>query len=372
MFLFDYIRLARSGMLHHFASILDEATILGTYVHTLCIEGDLHRPDSAAVLFPTALRNKLPNLSSLFIRGDLGYFTEPPELPQSATTHLVPKRLPYIPIHPYFPSLLTAFSHIRTLDLLDFRFPSFADLCRALHSLPKLERLHLEGIGWSVLGRLPPFMEPTEDTKRTLLPNLEELSCFDLPEVGIQKLLPALGPSLSHLTITPPSKAEQLAEPRNPTDIAAALAPPLEGLDLHLTFLSWSASLIPATLGKAKAPKQPLRLLVLWPDREDPFRRQDLVDLLRDVGQVVEDILCEGTAARASSSTVADGAKSEEHATGTDPCSVRVQMRGVVDTPDRSPWWRTNIEGCFPILTKWNKLEMFAAVSAGMLYPWKD
>ncbi|TFK83180.1 hypothetical protein K466DRAFT_438757, partial [Polyporus arcularius HHB13444] len=130
--LFQYVLLRDKDALYRFAELINTSPELGSYVHRLDLRGYLHVPYSPAVLFLTALQGRLTNLSELCIDGDDKIANSLPE---------GEKKLPCLPIHRYFPSLLTSISHIRTLHFGTVRFPSFGDLARLLSMLPSLNTL---------------------------------------------------------------------------------------------------------------------------------------------------------------------------------------------------------------------------------------
>ncbi|KAI0705259.1 hypothetical protein C8T65DRAFT_557979, partial [Cerioporus squamosus] len=133
--LFEFVLLRDKDRLYRFAELLDVSPELGTYVHMLELRGHLHVPYSPAVLFPTVLRGKLPNLVNLYIYGFNEDEKAAEPLPEGA------KELPYLPIHPYLPSLLTSMSHIQALYFADVKFPSFGDFARFLDMLPNTQEL---------------------------------------------------------------------------------------------------------------------------------------------------------------------------------------------------------------------------------------
>ncbi len=170
--LFEYVLLRDKDALYRFAELLDASPELGTYVHTLALRGYLHVPYSPAVLFLAALRGRLTNLAKLYINSfdDAEKAANP--LPEGQ------KELPFLPIHRYFPSLLTSISHsIRTLNFAELRFPSFGDFARFLSTLPNLKELACYRISWAVLGLEPVCMAKRSslDTRKMFLPNLEVL-----------------------------------------------------------------------------------------------------------------------------------------------------------------------------------------------------
>ncbi len=170
--LFEYVSLRDKDTLYRFAALLDASPELGSYVRTLALRGYLHVPYSPAVLFLTELRGKLTNLAELFILGfdDAEKAAKP--LPEGE------KELPCLPFHRYFLSLLTSITHIRRLDFVGVRFPSFGDFARFLNMVPNLKELYCYRVSWAVLGLDPVCMAKRSslDSQKTFLPNLELLT----------------------------------------------------------------------------------------------------------------------------------------------------------------------------------------------------
>ncbi|RDX43232.1 hypothetical protein OH76DRAFT_1233763 [Lentinus brumalis] len=170
--LFEFVPLRDKDALYRFAELLHASPELGTYVRTLEFRGYLHVPYSPVVLFLTALRGRLTNLTGLFILGfdDIEKAAKP--LPEGE------KELPFLPIHRFFPSLLMSISHIRRINITDVRFPSFGDFARVLSTLHNLKELHCDYISWAVLGLEPVCMakRSSADSRKTFLPNLEFLA----------------------------------------------------------------------------------------------------------------------------------------------------------------------------------------------------
>ncbi len=170
--LFEYVLLRDKDVLYRFAALLDASPELGTYVRTLELRGHLHVPYSPAVLFLTALRGRLTNLAELYIHGFQDDEKAANPLPDGK------RELPFLPIYRYFPSLLTSISHIRRLEFVNVRFPSFGDFARFLSALPNLKALYCYLVSWAVLGLEPVCMakRSSHDSQKTFLPNLEELT----------------------------------------------------------------------------------------------------------------------------------------------------------------------------------------------------
>ncbi len=177
--LFEFVLLRDKDALYCFAELLDASPELGTYVRTLAFRGYLHVPYSPAVLFLTALRGKLTNLVELFIYGFRDAEKALNPLPEGE------KELPFLPIHPYFPSLLMSISHIRRLDFVDVRFPSFGDFARFLSTLPSLNVLACHRISWAVLGLEPVCMvkRSSAHSRKMFLPSLVFLTvCLSISQ----------------------------------------------------------------------------------------------------------------------------------------------------------------------------------------------
>lgn len=169
--LFEYVRLRDKDALYRFVALLDASPVLGTYVRRLALRGYLHVPYSPAVLFLTALRGRLTNLSHVLVQELQSYEKFARPLPKGQ------KELPYLPFHRYFPSLLASISDICILELVQVKFPSFGDFARFLSALPNLKDLHCQFVSWAVLGLEPACMakHDSHDSCKTFLPNLEEL-----------------------------------------------------------------------------------------------------------------------------------------------------------------------------------------------------
>lgn len=175
MILFDTVLVRDSTTLRRFAVLLDKSPHLRGYVHRLAVRGYLHVPTSPAVLFPTVVHLRLPNLTHIYLQEIT------PE--EKSTCSLPPnmKELPSVPIHPYFPSLLATFNYVRRVDLVRLRFSSFADLCRVLSSLPNLPQLLCDNVSWDVFGTLPSFVwsailnRQSPGRRKPFLPKLSQL-----------------------------------------------------------------------------------------------------------------------------------------------------------------------------------------------------
>ncbi|KAI0692843.1 hypothetical protein C8T65DRAFT_71124 [Cerioporus squamosus] len=205
MILFDFVLVRDSDALHRLAAQLDESPRLRGYVHRLALRGYLHVPASTAVLFPTILRLRLPNLTHVYLQELM------PEEKAASPLPADVKELPAVPIHPYFPSVLSSFNYIRKLDLVRIRFCSFGDFGRVLHPLTNLRELYCDNVSWGVFGRPPPCMRLKASLgrdRKPFLPKLHTLECYDMGPAGREALVASLGPSVSDMWLkfpnTPP------------------------------------------------------------------------------------------------------------------------------------------------------------------------
>ena len=169
--LFGYVILRDREGLYRFSELLDTSPELASYVQILALRGNIHLAYSTAMLFPAVLRGRLINLQSLYI-DELD-----PEDRAVRRPQIDDKELSTLPIHPYFPYLLTSISRIRRLDLTLIRFPSFADFARVLNALSNLEELCCERVSWSVFGREPLCMRADllHCSKNAFLPHINQL-----------------------------------------------------------------------------------------------------------------------------------------------------------------------------------------------------
>ncbi|RPD57670.1 hypothetical protein L226DRAFT_573616 [Lentinus tigrinus ALCF2SS1-7] len=202
MMLFESVLIGDTAKLHRFAALLDDSPRLREYVHRLALRGYLHIPASPAVLFPTIMRLRLPNLTHLYLQDITSKEKLETSLPKGV------KELPSVPVHPYFPSLLSTFNHVRRLDLVRIRFCSFGDLCRVLSGLSGLPELSCDNVSWQVFGTLPPGVLKAISNahpRKPFLSKLRTLNCYDMDEKGRATLVASLGPSVSDLSFTSPN-----------------------------------------------------------------------------------------------------------------------------------------------------------------------
>ncbi|RDX43215.1 hypothetical protein OH76DRAFT_1488014 [Lentinus brumalis] len=382
--LFEFVLLRDKDTLYCFAELLDASPELGTYVRTLAFRGYLHVPYSPAVLFLTALRGRLANLADLYIQEFDDEEKAAKPLPEGE------KELPFLPIYRHFPSLLTSISHIRRLDFVDVRFPSFGDFARFLSTLSNLKKLYCYRISWAVLGLEPVCMakRSSADSRKVFLPNLEILACDDMDEQGRQRLLSALGPSLQRLVIKFPNDPpavpiKHLRVKQEAPSLALNLrslpclgvlgcqfAPfpqPDQTLEsLRDMLVSWMASSDDA-VGNLP-PSQ--RTLCLAPWNRESFKREDYVALLRTIGPVVEAALCRKDTAEGELQDQTSG--DTDNRPEPDPCRAGLVVENLGDRLEWEDWWRTAVAECFPTLSRWNRLYVYATQIWNPQYSWKD
>lgn len=172
MILFDCVLVRNTDTLHRLAAQLDESPRLRGYVHRLALRGYLHIPASTAVLFPTILRLRLPNLTHIYLQEIT------PEEKAASPLPAQIKELPAVPTHRYFPSTLTTFNYIRKVDFVRIRFCSFGDFGRVLQPLSNLQELYCDTVSWEVFGRPPLCMLKTTSNvrdRRSFLPRVHTL-----------------------------------------------------------------------------------------------------------------------------------------------------------------------------------------------------
>lgn len=175
--LFQTVELSDATNLYKFAAGLDESPSLAGYVRVLHLIGHLlHNPQSVVALFPAMLMGKLPNLHSLSIIRVVEHGGRPVECPGSSepTQCSTQKMLPYLPIHPRFPAVLSQFTGVNQLYLYSVSFPSFGDFVRTLSAFRDLRDLRCSYIHWSTLGSPPLCLVRARETGG-LLPKLSVL-----------------------------------------------------------------------------------------------------------------------------------------------------------------------------------------------------
>ncbi|RPD75974.1 hypothetical protein L226DRAFT_612233 [Lentinus tigrinus ALCF2SS1-7] len=387
--LFEYVLLRDKDALYRYAELVNSSPKVGAYMRTLSFRGYLHVPYSPAVLFPTVLRGKLPNLSEVYFNEFSADAKAAKQLPEGK------KELPSLPIHPYFPSLLACISHIRILHLSNVRFSSFGDVARILDKLSNIQELHCEGLSWAVLGQEPQCMVKRDlyDSRTTFLPRLEFLmKCLDMDEQGGQRLLSTVGASLRKLWIKfpndPPSRPvdHPVVEQEDPLVPAIHLeclphldrlyfwlAPFPQPQDLTLnslrdTLASW-LPLVP-TGGRRGDVSSTERYLYLGPWYRQLFKRDEYLELLRAIGRVVEVALC-----RPSDDLHAGGSQTTQNTDNgaeTDPCRITVVVHALADRLEWAEWWRAGIAECLPTFTKWNRLTVLPVHAHNPTDAWID
>ena len=235
--LFYKVQLSDRTSLHRLSAILDDAPHLREYVHEVDLTGyHLHNTTSIFALFPAAFARKLPKLERLYVGHLLDdaetWHPKPPDPPKA-------KALPYIPLHPYFPSILSSFTSISRLLLQNITFRSFGEFARVLHGLPNLEDVSCYSVRWINPGGahpgaanftpwatgkqvLPPFA-PKLQVLRVRVSDavsshsgLTESSCFQLYDIavhGAERLISTRGPHLTWLEMTIPVWDDPQPEP---------------------------------------------------------------------------------------------------------------------------------------------------------------
>ena len=153
--IFYLVHLSTVSSLKRFSAVLHVGQHLGTFVHQVMVVGrHLHTTTSLLSLFYTVLAGRLPNLQGLHIRhikeSDTWY-SEESNSPEG-------KPLPYIPLHPRFPTFLSSFKQLSNLYLEGTVFRSFNEVARMVHLLPSLETLACVSVKWLALGPVPAFM----------------------------------------------------------------------------------------------------------------------------------------------------------------------------------------------------------------------
>ncbi|KAI0800463.1 hypothetical protein C8Q74DRAFT_415195 [Fomes fomentarius] len=137
--LFHTVELSDATTLYKFAAGLEASPPLAGYVRVLHLIGHLlHNPRSVVALFPAMLMGKLPNLHSLSIIRVVEHGGRPVACLGSSepTQCSTQKTMPYLPIHPRFPAVLSQFTAVNQLYLYSVSFPSFGTLfAPCLHSV---------------------------------------------------------------------------------------------------------------------------------------------------------------------------------------------------------------------------------------------
>ncbi|RDX40076.1 hypothetical protein OH76DRAFT_1512843 [Lentinus brumalis] len=374
--LFEYVLLRDKDALYRYAELVEASPKLGTYMRTLSLRGYLHVPFSPAVLFPTALRGRLPNLTDVYFHELSPVAKAAKPLPEGK------KELPSLPTHPYLPSLMSCISHIHKLYFSNVRFSSFGDLL-----------LYCEGVFWAVLGQEPRCMTKhnSSNSRNTFLPKLKLLACVDIDEHGRQRLLSALGPSLRTLWIKfpndPPSRqpepvdqsAIEHKEPLLAVDLQSL--PHLDRLDFWLapfpqphdrtldslrdTLVSW----VPSNAGDRRgnvSPSQPYVYLGPW--YRQLFKRVAFLELLRAVGLLLEAVLCRREPSEGSGGDDTTGDPRPE----TDPCRATIVVHALGDRLEWEEWWRAGIAECLPTFAKWNRLVIHSVHANNPTDAWID
>lgn len=185
--LFDVVTLHSARDLYCLAALIADSSHISAYIYEIRLHGNhIQTSNSILALFPTVIGTKVPNLRSLAL-----YTTESNEPSQSQGAprgavglpahEEIP--LPYLPIHPRFPTLLNALSKLISFRIGLVKFRSFGDFARLLHRLPALTELVCDHVEWAILGLVPPCMaDPPESSP--FLPRLEELRVSSVFSAG--------------------------------------------------------------------------------------------------------------------------------------------------------------------------------------------
>ena len=149
-----------------------------------------YTPSNTLTLLPTLLRSGISFIGSLKLQA-FGPYTrdlKPQEVLQHEESILrffdhnwepqqrewEPILLPYVPLHPRFPSLVTpVFSTVGALRIEGISFKNFPDFGNLLNCFPCLGWLFCSYVQWITLGVVPGCM--TRTTKGTFLQNLYHL-----------------------------------------------------------------------------------------------------------------------------------------------------------------------------------------------------
>lgn len=130
---------------------------------------------------------------------------------------------------------------------------------------------------------------------------------------------------------------------------------------LRATLLSWSALIDRISPRRAHSQADPpknryLHLGAWW---RAAFTREEYVALLRTLGAIIEDVLVRSTidpTGSKASDTPRTPSQPKDATLDTDPCLVTVVIRDLGDRLDWEDWWSTQIVGCFPTFSTWNRL----------------
>ncbi|KAM5545225.1 hypothetical protein V8D89_001336 [Ganoderma adspersum] len=266
---------------------------LEAYVHEVVLSGR-YLQTTASILSPFLAifqAGKLPNLHRL---AALAVLDSTKWYPSAGSDSASPKAkpLPHIPLHSRFPTLLSAFTTVSTLQLEETRFQSFGEFVRMVSSLPNLENLGCTSVRWNTLGRTSLLTEQTGGVRARPLRKLQDIEFWNSGSHAAKWLLSACGPNLKGLKIDIPL-GDGPGEEANSVELDLSLFPVLGNLTIMPTSAEFSTNPRWSDLLKA--------ILTSWkPQCLDPrlefranyhscrFTRQEFVPILEVVGVVTE------------------------------------------------------------------------------------
>ncbi|KAI1784981.1 hypothetical protein LXA43DRAFT_171537 [Ganoderma leucocontextum] len=338
--LFYKVQLADGTSLHRLSTILDAAQDLRGYVHGVDLLGyHLQTTASIFTLFPVVLAGKLPNLRRidiLHVPQGSTWFPRTSDLPAKA------KSLPYIPLHPRFPTFLSSFTAVSILRLESTTFRSFSEFARMLHGLPNLETLACDGVRWITLGGAdftkPPYWVAWRRILPPFAPKLRTLWLLDIPMDGAERLILTRGPHLVWLEMTIPLSSDSIEEPARGGGIDLSSCPGLQTLEISLArgFSMVTHAGFVNELLTSWEPQHLEPVLVLRVYQESQFTRRGFADILRGLGTVIETWL--QTVEEPSSA----GGSEDHH-------GVQYRLLVVIyDWEAEREWWSDHVDTCFP------------------------
>ncbi|KAM5545219.1 hypothetical protein V8D89_001330 [Ganoderma adspersum] len=375
--LFHFVHLPDVHSLYRFAAILQAKRYLGTFVHEVSLIGHaLHTTASTLSLFPVVFAGKLPNLEELYVQhiseSETWYpkTTPAPEpVPVDQVARKGPKSLPYIPLHPRFPTFLSALGTITTLALDNITFRSFGEFARLVLSLPNLLTLRCNSVQWTTIGPVPAFMDPerTEEVVGLSLfaPNLQGLVFLNSSIYGAERLISACGPTLRRLDISIPlvdgpevfsrGSGIDLSSCYELRDLYVVPTPEFSKTDQHD-----GANPLESMLASWDT-RQPFPTLTIGAYYQScNFTRQEFADLLHALGAVTE----RWVQAIQAVDGVDDSGEGE-------CCRVQYWVDIVIyDWESHSEWWWDHVTASFPAWVRLGRLEMDYYTPPAPNYEW--
>lgn len=115
------------------------------------------------------------NLSSISIIRASDSDATLPQSTRTPSTNVKINELPFLPIHPRFPTLLLPLAGVKRLYLNNVTFPSFRNFVQMLDVFRDLRDLRCAGVQWRTLGIPPPCLTNIAGRERRshgFLPNL--------------------------------------------------------------------------------------------------------------------------------------------------------------------------------------------------------